>query len=71
MVQLGGFEPPTSGSTDRRSNHLSYSCTGRADGANLGADLVLGKGRIPPLGSAETVPVQSKSPGKGPGFHKA
>src|SRR3954464_2027814 len=27
MVQLGGFEPPTSGSTDRRSNHLSYSCT--------------------------------------------
>ena len=28
MVQLGGFEPPTSGSTDRRSNHLSYSCTG-------------------------------------------
>src|SRR5215470_9718988 len=26
MVQLGGFEPPTSGSTDRRSNHLSYSC---------------------------------------------
>ena len=28
LVQLGGFEPPTSGSTDRRSNHLSYSCTG-------------------------------------------
>ena len=27
LVQLGGFEPPTSGSTDRRSNHLSYSCT--------------------------------------------
>ena len=27
MVQLGGFEPPTSGSTDRRSNQLSYSCT--------------------------------------------
>ena len=28
MVQLGGLEPPTSGSTDRRSNQLSYSCTG-------------------------------------------
>ena len=27
MVQLGGFEPPTSGSTNRRSNQLSYSCT--------------------------------------------
>ena len=27
VVQLGGFEPPTSGSTDRRSNQLSYSCT--------------------------------------------
>jgi hypothetical protein len=30
MVQLGGLEPPTSGSTDQRSNHLSYSCTGCA-----------------------------------------
>src|SRR3954463_10879946 len=28
LVQLGGLEPPTSGSTDRRSNQLSYSCTG-------------------------------------------
>ncbi len=28
LVQLGGFEPPTSGSTIRRSNQLSYSCTG-------------------------------------------
>ena len=27
LVQLGGLEPPTSGSTDRRSNQLSYSCT--------------------------------------------
>jgi hypothetical protein len=27
VVQLGGLEPPTSGSTDRRSNQLSYSCT--------------------------------------------
>ena len=28
LVQLGGLEPPTSCSTDRRSNQLSYSCTG-------------------------------------------
>jgi hypothetical protein len=27
VVQLGGFEPPTSGSTIRRSNQLSYNCT--------------------------------------------
>ena len=27
LVQLAGFEPATSGSTIRRSNHLSYSCT--------------------------------------------
>jgi len=26
VVQLGGFEPPTSGSTIRRSNQLSYNC---------------------------------------------
>jgi hypothetical protein len=26
LVQLGGFEPPTSGSTNQRSNQLSYSC---------------------------------------------
>src|SRR5215208_2804670 len=26
MVQLGGFEPPTPGSTIRCSNQLSYSC---------------------------------------------
>jgi hypothetical protein len=26
LVQLGGLEPPTSGSTIRRSNQLSYNC---------------------------------------------
>lgn len=28
MVQLPGLEPGTFGSTIRRSNQLSYSCTG-------------------------------------------
>ena len=30
LVQLGGLEPPTSCSTDRRSNQLSYNCIRRA-----------------------------------------
>jgi hypothetical protein len=34
MVQLGGLEPPTSGSTIRRSNQLSYNCT--LDPAGIG-----------------------------------
>jgi hypothetical protein len=29
LVQLGGLEPPTSCSTDRRSNQLSYNCIRR------------------------------------------
>ena len=36
LVQLGGFEPPTSGSTIRRSNQLSYNCTIRR-GRKLGS----------------------------------
>src|SRR6201986_634188 len=32
MVQLGGLEPPTSGSTIRRSNQLSYNCMPRPEG---------------------------------------
>ncbi len=38
MVQLGGLEPPTSGSTIRRSNQLSYNCTvtGPPGGADAG-----------------------------------
>ena len=31
LVQLGGLEPPTSGSTIRRSNQLSYNCTRGAE----------------------------------------
>ena len=34
VVQQGGFEPPTSGSTDRRSNQLSYCCTGSRRAGN-------------------------------------
>src|SRR5271166_3228398 len=35
MVQLGGLEPPTSWSTAKRSNQLSYSCTIIENGRNL------------------------------------
>src|SRR6185436_13175154 len=55
MVQEGGLEPPTSGSTDQRSNQLSYSCTSqdlhisrlhyRDCAGKLGAKAGLGKAR--------------------------
>src|ERR1700688_4090577 len=55
LVQLGGLEPPTSCSTDRRSNQLSYNCilvpapkTGRRTGRKLGATPVFGKAGRPP-----------------------
>ena len=35
VVQLGGLEPPTSGSTIRRSNQLSYNCTSQKEGRKL------------------------------------
>ncbi len=35
MVQLSGIEPPTSGSTIRRSNQLSYNCTSQNEGRKL------------------------------------
>src|SRR3954464_652904 len=50
VVQLGGLEPPTSCSTDRRSNQLSYNCilagpweSGSPNGRKLGATPVFGK----------------------------
>ena len=51
VVQLGGLEPPTSCSTDRRSNQLSYNCIlrgpqkGVANGRKLGATPALWQGR--------------------------
>ena len=50
MVQAGGLEPPTSGSTDQRSNQLSYACTIGfrtldPSGRNLGAGRRFGKRR--------------------------
>src|ERR1700704_6477266 len=57
VVQLGGLEPPTSCSTDRRSNQLSYNCIARADlkkgprmGGKLGATPVFGKAARLPQG---------------------
>ena len=44
MVQLPGLEPGTFGATIRRSNQLSYSCTG-LDGVLIGDDAELGKSR--------------------------
>src|SRR5215468_10373723 len=37
LVQLGGLEPPTSWSTAKRSNQLSYSCTRLRSRGNLRA----------------------------------
>src|ERR1700745_2818523 len=37
LVQLGGLEPPTSWSTAKRSNQLSYSCSRLRSRGTLGA----------------------------------
>jgi hypothetical protein len=54
MVQAGGLEPPTSGSTDQRSNQLSYACMRvrllvkpNPSGRNLGAARLFGKRGAP------------------------
>jgi hypothetical protein len=53
LVQLGGLEPPTSCSTDRRSNQLSYNCIlcrppekGVANGAETRCNAALWQGRM-------------------------
>ncbi len=51
VVQLGGLEPPTSCSTDRRSNQLSYNCIlcrpqeGVPNGAETRCNAALWQGR--------------------------
>jgi hypothetical protein len=64
LVQLGGLEPPTSCSTDRRSNQLSYNCIlcraqkkGRRTGRKLGATPGFGKaGKWPGDDNISVVP---------------
>jgi hypothetical protein len=53
VVQLGGLEPPTSCSTDRRSNQLSYNCIrmAAAKGGRTGRKLGFAGG----FGKAKTV----------------
>src|SRR5438445_6631342 len=75
LVQLGGLEPPTSCSTDRRSNQLSYNCIlasrasgrpGRAGieggwtGRKLGATGVFGKAATPSKRPASEVISKAK-----------
>src|SRR4051812_24928341 len=80
LVQLGGLEPPTSCSTDRRSNQLSYNCilgAARKRGANraetrCNAALWQGfgkAGRRPVVVAAKPREVHmTKSPGWPPGL---
>src|SRR5260221_4228839 len=65
VVQLGGLEPPTSCSTDRRSNQLSYNCIlakPQKGGPRMGRKL----GVTPRFGKAGTRLVQRR-PGLEPG----
>ena len=72
LVQLGGFEPPTSCSTDRRSNQLSYNCIfyeALKGAPRMGRKL----GATPGFGKAGTMAARPafsrKKPGPdGPGF---
>ncbi len=73
LVQLGGLEPPTSCSTDRRSNQLSYNCIARAGpkkgsrmGGKLGATPAFGKAAKHPIVIASVL--ITKSPGDRPGL---
>src|SRR5258708_25087406 len=77
VVQLGGLEPPTSCSTDRRSNQLSYNCIrfrprkkGGRTGRKLGATARFGKaaGGLP---SRHPLPRKDGKKTGGPGFARA
>jgi hypothetical protein len=54
MVQLGGLEPPTSCSTDRRSNQLSYNCILARGPAGRGGEFGRKLGATRPFGKAVT-----------------
>ena len=68
LVQLGGLEPPTSWSTAKRSNQLSYSCTVGGSGRNLGAPLGFDKPGRPCTGLGSHLPPHGKSPGRARAF---
>jgi hypothetical protein len=76
LVQLGGLEPPTSCSTDRRSNQLSYNCIlrkrapkkGVPNGRKLGATLWFGKAGTASKANARTGRSKTKTRAIGPGF---
>ena len=77
VVQLGGLEPPTSCSTDRRSNQLSYNCIasrppkrGSRTGRKLGATPVFGKAGCTST-SASTHRQKQKARAHRSGFFKA
>jgi hypothetical protein len=53
LVQLGGLEPPTSCSTDRRSNQLSYNCIGRGPPLKEGCRTGRKLGATPGFGKAK------------------
>src|SRR6267142_5381389 len=57
LVQLGGLEPPTSCSTDRRSNQLSYNCIPHARPSKGGARMGRKLGATPRFGKAGKCPI--------------
>jgi hypothetical protein len=80
LVQLGGLEPPTSCSTDRRSNQLSYNCIlcrpkkGLRTRRKLGATPVFGKAGDNTIGvirAYKKVPQKQKARAHRPGFSEA